>query len=211
MSRMSILVCWGCACPWAQTILSPLQARAQQRAWQTAIACQPEDPAMRCTCSPLSLCSPALPGLGPRLLRRSGVCHRQTHLPPQSKALEASGRRRSRASAVDAAYQEERSTLPPAFPRIAMTCSGVTCVGQNATGRLSRYGFPSRRNGPGSAQRWRPRTPALAAGLTDHVWTGRKGMLLRLPPGPQPQTLEARGEPDDRKRKRASGAGKRPG
>jgi IS1 family transposase len=32
---------------------------------------------------------------------------------------------------------------------------------------------PESTNGHGSAKRWQPRTPAMAAGLTDHVWTLR--------------------------------------
>jgi hypothetical protein len=30
---------------------------------------------------------------------------------------------------------------------------------------------PEPTHGSGSAKRWRPRTPAMASGLTDHVWT----------------------------------------
>src|SRR5262245_11281480 len=41
-------------------------------------------------------------------------------------------------------------------------------------------------DGSGSAQRWQPRTPAMAAGLTDHVWTLREVLLFRVPPWPQP-------------------------
>jgi IS1 family transposase len=40
--------------------------------------------------------------------------------------------------------------------------------------------------GTGSAKRWRPQTPAMAAGLTDHVWTLREVLLFRVPPWPQP-------------------------
>src|SRR5262244_2660930 len=41
-------------------------------------------------------------------------------------------------------------------------------------------------NGTGSAKQWRPRTPAMAAGLTDRVWTLREVLLFRIPPWPQP-------------------------
>src|SRR5215831_2435162 len=41
-------------------------------------------------------------------------------------------------------------------------------------------------NGTGSAAQWQPRTPAMAAGLTDHVWTLREVLLFRVPPWPQP-------------------------
>jgi hypothetical protein len=45
---------------------------------------------------------------------------------------------------------------------------------------------PEPTNGTGSATRWQPRTPAMAAGLTDHVWTLREVRLFRVPPWPQP-------------------------
>ena len=48
---------------------------------------------------------------------------------------------------------------------------------------------PERTNGTGSAKRWQPRTPAMAAGLTDHVWTLREVLLFRVPPWPQPQSV----------------------
>jgi hypothetical protein len=41
-------------------------------------------------------------------------------------------------------------------------------------------------HGTGSATQWQPRTPAMAAGLTDRVWTLREGLLCRVPPWPQP-------------------------
>jgi hypothetical protein len=41
-------------------------------------------------------------------------------------------------------------------------------------------------NGTGSATQWRPCTPAMAVGLTDHVWTLREVLLFRVPPWPQP-------------------------
>jgi hypothetical protein len=44
-------------------------------------------------------------------------------------------------------------------------------------------------HGTGSAKQWRPRTPAMAAGLTDHVWTLREVLLFRVPPWPQPAGL----------------------
>src|SRR6266566_3044987 len=40
--------------------------------------------------------------------------------------------------------------------------------------------------GHGSANTWQPRTPAMAAGLTDRVWTLREVLLFRVPPWPQP-------------------------
>ena len=48
------------------------------------------------------------------------------------------------------------------------------------------FGLPEPTNGPGSAKRWQPQTPAMAAGLTDHVWSVREMLLFRVPPWPQP-------------------------
>ena len=39
--------------------------------------------------------------------------------------------------------------------------------------------------GNGSAKRWQPQTPAMAAGLTDHAWTLREVLLFRVPLWPQ--------------------------
>src|SRR5262249_41818036 len=50
---------------------------------------------------------------------------------------------------------------------------------------------PVATHGSGSAKVWRPCTPAMAAGLTDHVWSLREVLLFRVPPWPQPQTVEA--------------------
>jgi IS1 family transposase len=41
----------------------------------------------------------------------------------------------------------------------------------------------------GSAKVWRPCTPAMAAGLTDHVWSLQEVLFYRVPPWPQPQTV----------------------
>jgi len=47
---------------------------------------------------------------------------------------------------------------------------------------------PELTNGSGSAKVWRPCTPAMAAGLTDHVWALKEVLLSRVPPWPQAQT-----------------------
>jgi IS1 family transposase/transposase-like protein len=38
-----------------------------------------------------------------------------------------------------------------------------------------------------AVQRWQQRTPAMAAGLTDRVWSLREVLMYRVPPWPQPQ------------------------
>jgi len=48
---------------------------------------------------------------------------------------------------------------------------------------------PMATNGKGSARVWRPCTPAMAAGLTDHVWSLTEVLLYRVPPWPQSQTV----------------------
>jgi hypothetical protein len=46
---------------------------------------------------------------------------------------------------------------------------------------------PELTNGTGSATQWRPCTPAMAAGLTDRVWSLKEVLLFRVPPWPQHQ------------------------
>ena len=48
---------------------------------------------------------------------------------------------------------------------------------------------PISTHGSGSAKVWRPCTPAMAAGLTAHVWSLKEVLLFRVPPWPQPQTV----------------------
>jgi hypothetical protein len=48
---------------------------------------------------------------------------------------------------------------------------------------------PIATKGTGSAKLWRPCTPAMAAGLTDHVWSLREVLLYRVPPWSEPQMV----------------------
>ncbi len=48
---------------------------------------------------------------------------------------------------------------------------------------------PMATHGSGSAKLWCLRTPAMAAGLTDHRWSLREVLMFRVPPWPQPQTV----------------------
>jgi IS1 family transposase len=45
--------------------------------------------------------------------------------------------------------------------------------------------LPEPTNSMGSAKQWQPCTPAMAAGLTDRVWTLRKMLLFRVPVRPK--------------------------
>jgi hypothetical protein len=42
--------------------------------------------------------------------------------------------------------------------------------------------------GDGSPKRWQARTPAMAAGVTDHVWTMQELLLFPVPPWRQEVT-----------------------
>jgi hypothetical protein len=48
---------------------------------------------------------------------------------------------------------------------------------------------PAVSNGRGSAKVWRPCTPAMTAGLTDHVWSLTEVLCYRVPPWSQLQTV----------------------
>ena len=54
-----------------------------------------------------------------------------------------------------------------------------------------RQALPIRESthGTGAAKVWRPCTPAMAAGVSDHVWSLKEVLLYRVPPWPQPQTV----------------------
>jgi hypothetical protein len=44
---------------------------------------------------------------------------------------------------------------------------------------------PRATNGRGLAKMWQPCTPAMAAGLTEHVWLLQEVLCYRVPPWPQ--------------------------
>jgi hypothetical protein len=71
--------------------------------------------------------------------------------------------------------------------------AGVNIVSTISTlrGHCYEHGLPvpEATNGDGSARVWRPCTPAMAAGLTEHVWSLKEVLLYRVPPWPQAQTV----------------------
>jgi len=86
--------------------------------------------------------------------------------------------------------------------RSATSCKGEDGLGQHLvlfqvyhnfvlphTSLREALAEPIPTNGRGSAKVWRPCTPAMAAGLTDHVWSLQEVLLYRIPPWPQPQTV----------------------
>jgi len=83
--------------------------------------------------------------------------------------------------------------------RVSTLCKGEDGLRQQLALSHAYYNFclphaslrvplpqPLPTNGTGSATQWRPCTPAMAAGRTDHVWTLREVLLFRVPPWPQP-------------------------
>jgi IS1 family transposase len=50
-----------------------------------------------------------------------------------------------------------------------------------------RLPLPELIDGTGAVKQWQPRTPAMAAGLTDHRWSLREVLMYRVPPWPQSQ------------------------
>jgi hypothetical protein len=101
--------------------------------------------------------------------------------------------------ALGCALHTFRVRLPP---MAANTLSGINSPKSAERPRHSCRGgcsHPEPTNGTGSVKRWQPRTPAMAAGLADHVWTLREVLLFRVPPWPQPAGVEAN-----------SGGGKQP-
>src|SRR5262249_2782911 len=83
--------------------------------------------------------------------------------------------------------------------RVSTLCKGEDGVRHQLSLYQSYYNFclshsslrqalplPEPTKGTGSAKQWRPCTPAMAAGLTDRVWTLHEILLFRAPPWPQP-------------------------
>jgi len=86
--------------------------------------------------------------------------------------------------------------------RVSTLCKGEDGVRQQLALYQTYYNFclphtslrqplpqPVPTNGTGSAKQWRPCTPAMAARLTDRVWSLREVLMFRVPPWPQPQEL----------------------
>jgi IS1 family transposase len=83
--------------------------------------------------------------------------------------------------------------------RVSTLCKGEEGLRQQLALYQTYYNFclphaslrqplpqPEPTHGSGSAKQWQPQTPAMAAGLTDHVWSVRERLLFRVPPWPQP-------------------------
>ena len=69
-------------------------------------------------------------------------------------------------------------------PRLALFQTYHTVVLFHASLRLALSNVT---HGTAAVKRWQQRTPALAAGLTNRVWSLREVLMFRVPPWPQPQ------------------------
>ncbi len=95
-----------------------------------------------------------------------------------------------------------RQRVAPMRRRSATSCKGEAGLDSQLTLFQVYYNFvlphaslrqvlaePVATNRRGSAKLWQPRTPAMAAGLTDHRWSLREVLMFRVPPWPQPQMV----------------------
>src|SRR4029450_2347275 len=117
---------------------------------------------------------------------------------------------------INTAYVERlnleiRQRVAAVGRRVNMLCQGEDSLRQQLVVYHVYYNFclphaslrqplaaPIPTNGTGSARQWRPCTPAMAAGLTDHVWSLKEVLLFRVPPWPQSQARERARQEDDR-------------
>jgi transposase-like protein len=70
-------------------------------------------------------------------------------------------------------------------PQLSLSQTSHNVCVPHASRRVPRAQAPPT-NGRGSARRWQPRTPAMAAGRTDHRWRLRARLLFRVPRWPPP-------------------------
>ena len=117
------------------------------------------------------------------------------------QVLSACGRKINTAF-VERLNLDIRQRVAAVGPRVNTLCKGEEGLQQQLVLFQSYHNFclphasvrqplpqPVPTNGTGSARVWRPCTPAMAAGLTDHVWSLREVLLFRVPPWPHPQAL----------------------
>ena len=138
-----------------------------------------------------------------RRRRLVGVQHRVVFgtMARVQQVLVAGGRKINTAS-VERLNLDIRQRVAAVGRRVNTLCQGEDGVQQQLALFHAYHNFvlphaslrlplpqPLPTHGTGSTQAWRPRTPAMAAGLTDHVWSLREVLGFRVPPWPQPQAL----------------------
>jgi IS1 family transposase len=137
-----------------------------------------------------------------RRRRIVGVKHRVVFgtLEQVRQVLVACGRKINTAF-VERLNLDIRQRVAAVGRRVTTLCQGEDGLRHQLTVYHAYYNFclphaslrppllvPELTNGSGSAKVWRPCTPAMAAGLTDHVWSLKEVLLYRVPPWPQAQT-----------------------
>src|SRR5919198_1796272 len=123
---------------------------------------------------------------------RSGV-RRKFHAP-----LWSSGRRGDPSTDCNRLNLDIRQRVAAMGRRVNTLCQGEAGLRDQLTVFQVYHNFilphtslrqplpvPEVTNGCGSAKVWRPCTPAMAAGLTDHVWSLNEVLCYRVPPWPQ--------------------------
>src|SRR5262252_10609867 len=118
---------------------------------------------------------------------RSGV-RRKSHAP-----FWISGRRSDPPTDCNRLNLTIRQHVAAVGRRVSTLCKGEDGIQQQLALYHVYYNFclphaslrypllqPEPTHGMGSAKCWQPRTPAMAAGLTDHVWTLREVLLFRV-------------------------------
>ena len=117
------------------------------------------------------------------------------------QVLSACGRKINTAF-VERLNRDIRQRVAAVGRRVNTLCQGEEGLRHQLTVYHAYYNFclphsslrqpllvPEATNGRGSAKVWRPCTPAMAAGLTDHVWSLEEMLRYRVPPWPQLQKV----------------------
>ena len=127
---------------------------------------------------------------------RSGV-RRKFHAP-----LWSSGRRGDPSTDCNRLNLDIRQRVGASGRRVNMLCQGETGLREQLAFFQVYHNFvlphaslrqpllvPEATNGRRSAKVWRPCTSAMAAGLTDHVWSLTEVLFYRVPPWSSVQTV----------------------
>ena len=81
-----------------------------------------------------------------------------------------------------------RAHIPALGRKVLSFAKTITGLAQQVSVMRTYYNFclplpePIPTKGNGSPKCWLPRTPAMAAGITDHVWTMEECLFFRVPP-----------------------------
>ena len=155
---------------------------------------------------PRPQCWDAQGGHSSRRRRLAGGQHRVVFGPlARGQQVLVAGGRKIHTAFVERLPLDLRQRVAAVGRRVKTLCQGAAGLQHQLAGFHADHNFvrphaslrlalvalvPSK--GTGSATRWRPCTPARAAGLSAHTWALQEGRLYRVPPGPQLQTVSSR-------------------